>query len=388
MAEEGNSSERKPNSAASPPASAEPKIDSGPLMTLYKRLTELIEPVAKAGIAFRSMADDGDRAAGVIKDIASFGGTIGVAAGKLVGMVDQSVRDAQTAAKAGLGGLDASLLGEQLRKGSMTVKEYVDLMAKQSQALQGLGKNTNEASNYIIEMTAASRKLPGALGETLKRYDFTLTNEMARIQAIGSMNATKVDMADEKQRNALAKANAELAVQIQNQTNLTGKSRDAIEAELEERLKQPEVAAKMRLMTEDQRQSFIKTQVALTGFGETAQKTAANIAIGGRITPEQRMFLQSLGGKGAAEFQRGAALSARGRTPADQAAGRALMEKAMADAAVERGKPEFAKTADTESITAPNFPRAYLTMTYAKNAPRMDPIIEVIKESFNETTNA
>jgi hypothetical protein len=50
--------------------------------------------------------------------------------------------------------------------------------------------------------------------------------------------------------------------------------------------------------------------------------------------------------------------------------------------------PELAKTAETESITASNFPRAYLTITYAKKAPRIEPIIEVTRESLIETTNA
>ena len=343
MADENNTPERKPNSAASAPASTSPKIETGPLMTLYQNLKDLIEPVGKTVVAFDAMSQSGPKAAGVIKDIASFGGTIGAAAGKFVGALDQSAQDAQLAAKRGLGGLDVTNLGEQLRRGNLTIKEYVELMGKQGPYLQGLGKNADESSQRIIQMTDAARQMPGGVGDALRKYNFTLTDEMARITSIGSMNATKVDMNNKAQRDSLAKANAELALQIQSQANLTGKSRDAIEAELEERLKQPEVAARMRLMTEDQRESFIKAQVALTGFGETAQKTAANIGIGGRITPEQRQFLQSLGGKGAAEFQRGSALAARGKTPQDQAAGRALMEKAMADAAVYRTGPEFAR---------------------------------------------
>lgn len=336
--------DRTPNSTANnATAPASPAIDisvvksiADTLGLLKDKFIELYQPVVNTVAAFDAMSRSSNVFAGAMGDLAGKFSSSGASLVKSFGQLGQ---DTNQAIKQGLGGLDMTDFNLQLHRGNITVDEYLKLMREQGPYLQGLGRSAEESGKNLGKMTEAARD--STLGPALTKYGIAIGAEAAHIQAIGSMNATKVDVNNKTQRDALAQANAQLALGIQTQANLTGKSRDAIEAELEERLKQPEVAARMRLMNEDQRQSFIRNQLALTGLGESAQKAAANIGIGGRPTQEQSLFLKTLG-PAAKDFQRASLLMAKGKTADDRAAGKALMDRAMANAAVYRQSDEYA----------------------------------------------
>ena len=341
----GNSTpDRTPNSTANnATAPASPAIDisvvksiADTLGLLKNKFIELYQPVVNTVAAFDAMSRSSNVFAGAMGDLAGKFSSSGASLVKSFGQLGQ---DTNQAIKQGLGGLDMTDFNLQMNRGRITVDEYLKLMREQGPYLQGLGRSAEESGKNLGKMTEAARD--SNLGPALTKYGIAIGAEAEHIQAIGSMNATKVDVNNKTQRDALAQANAQLALGIQTQANLTGKNREAIEAELEERLKQPDVAARMRRMNEDQRESFIRNQLALTGLGESAQKAAANIGIGGRPTQEQSLFLKTLG-PAAKDFQRASLLMAKGKTADDRAAGKALMDRAMANAAVYRQSDEYA----------------------------------------------
>jgi hypothetical protein len=282
-------------------------------------------------------------AAGVLGDLASFGGN--QLGGKLSGFVntlDKGRQDTSAAFKQGLGNLDLTGLQQQLKQGRISNEEYLKLMSRAGPGLQGLGGSAEKTGKMLTDLAERGRQ--SDFGKQLESYGIAVDKELVHINAVGSLGARNLGRTQKEQdefRDKLAVSNARLAYEIANQSQLTGKSRDAITAELEERLKQPGVMLRMRQMTEEQREAFVRNQVALSGMGESAQRVSANIGVGGKPTEEQRNFMASLG-PAAASFQRASALIARGRTAEDREAGRALMEKAMGQAAKYRDSKEYA----------------------------------------------
>ena len=339
---QGNSAPPAPAPAASEPASPGLVANLG---RLKEKIEELFVPIVSTTIEMSALSRNTNVAAGVLGDLASFGGN--QLGGKLSGFVntlDKGRQDTSAAFKQGLGNLDLTGLQAQLKQGRISNEEYLKLMSRAGPGLQGLGGSAEKTGKMLTDMAEVGRK--SDFGKQLESYGIAVDKELVHINAVGSLGARNLGRTEQEQNDFRAKlgiANARLAYEIASQAQLTGKNRDAITAELEERLKQPAVMLRMRQMTEDQRESFVRNQVALSGMGETAQKVSANIGIGGKPTEEQRLFMASLG-PAAASFQRASALIARGRTDKDRAAGQALMEKSLAQAAKYRDSKEYANT--------------------------------------------
>jgi len=250
------------------------------------------------------------------------------------------------AGQQGLAGLDQSGYANQMARSRMSTEQYLDMMAKQSVALQGLGKNANETGKTLTDLTTETRN--SRLGKQLEAYGITLNDEYIKLQALGSMYTKENLQGPEGSQGAanrkkLSEANAELAKELQIAANATGRNRQEIEAEIEARAKEAKYSAALQGMDEEQRKNFFRTQAQVSVFGKTAEDVAATIAIGGRRTEEQNNYLMSMGPKASREFERAAQLSAS-KDEESRKVGRAMMQRALADAADYRqNNPDFRK---------------------------------------------
>ena len=366
--ETGNSENRPGNSAAPKSGTTTTTTTTGPgseslSATIIKGVLEglkgLIQPAIQTATALDGLRYSSSVASSVMKD--AFG-SLPIVGGSLkgfIGSLDDSRKEVNSAAKAGLGGLDMTGLSRDMKTGRLSVTEYLAEMKKFGGGLQGLGGSVNQTGQNLIEMGKNARE--GKFGSKLTDYGMTLDKEMVHIQAIGSLGAKNLAGDSDKAKDArksLSEANAALALEILNQAKLTGKSTEAISGELEERLRQPEVMARMRLMSEEQRRSFILTQAQLTGMGESAQKAQANLAAGGKPTQETIAFLQTMK-DGGAMFRRGTALATRGKTEDDRRAGRALLERAQVEQAKYQATPEYQRQMTTGDARGEAFKKAY-----------------------------
>jgi len=370
MAKDANGNDipedRPGNSAA--PKSGTTTVTTGPgsetmtstvITGVLKGLGAFGVETGKAAIAMSGLSYNTGVAAGVLGD---FAGAIPVIGGSIKGFVgDLETRRKETnaAARSGLGGLDLTGLARQMKEGNLSVEQYLATMKKFGGGLQGLGGSVNETGNNLIQMGKDARE--GKFGQKLTDYGITLDQQMVHIQAVGSLGAKNMSGDSERakaDRKSLSESNAALALEILNQAKVTGKSTEAITAELEERLRQPEVMARMRLMNEDQRKSFILTQAQLTGMGESAQKASANLVAGGKPTPETIAFLQTMK-DGGAMFRRGTALATRGATENDRRAGRALLERSQVEQAKYQATPEYQRQMTTGDARGEAFRKAY-----------------------------
>jgi hypothetical protein len=276
-----------------------------------------------------------------------------------IGDLETRRKETNAAARAGLGGLDLAGLSKQMKEGNLSVEQYLAMMKKFGGGLQGLGGSVNDTGNNLIQMGKDARE--GKFGQKLTDYGITLDQQMVHIQAVGSIGAKNMSSnseADKAERKKLSEANAKLALEILNQAKVTGKSTEAITGELEERLRQPEVMARMRLMNEDQRKSFILTQVQLTGMGESAQKASANLVAGGKPTQETINFMATMRDNGAM-FRRGTALATRGRTEDDRRAGRALLERSQVEQAKYQASPQYLQAMQSGTAQGDAMKKAY-----------------------------
>jgi hypothetical protein len=361
----GNSENRPGNSAAPKSGTTTTTTTTGPgsesvSATIIKGVLEglkgLIQPAIQTATALDGLRYSSSVASSVMKDAFGSLPLVGGSLKGFIGSLDDSRKEVNSAAKAGLGGLDMTGLSRDMKTGRLSVTEYLAEMKKFGGGLQGLGGSVNQTGQNLIEMGKNARE--GKFGSKLTDYGMTLDKEMVHIQAIGSLGVKSNAVATDAQRKNLAEANGKLALEILNQAKLTGKSTEAISGELEERLRQPEVMARMRLMNEDQRRSFILTQAQLTGMGESAQKAQANLAAGGKPTQETIAFLQTMK-DGGAMFRRGTALATRGKTEDDRAAGRALLERSQVEQAKYQATPEYQRQMTTGDARGEAFKKAY-----------------------------
>jgi len=356
---EGNSAPPKPGTTTTTTGPGSGSLSKDIIQGAIGAIEGLIKPATQAAIALSGLSYNTGIAAGVMGDIA---GALPIVGGSLKGFIgDLETRRKETnaAARAGLGGLDLTGLSKQMKEGNLSVEQYLAMMKKFGGGLQGLGGSVNDTGNNLIQMGKDARE--GKFGQKLTDYGITLDQQMVHIQAVGSLGAKNMSSnseADKAERKKLSEANAKLALEILNQAKVTGKSTEAITGELEERLRQPEVMARMRLMNEEQRKSFILTQVQLTGMGESAQKASANLVAGGKPTPETIAFMQTMK-DGGAMFRRGTALATRGATENDRRAGRALLERSQVEQAKYQATPQYQQAMQSGDARGEAMKKAY-----------------------------
>lgn len=357
----GNSSA---TTAAKEATAAKPKYTADD-----KLFTNLIDNLVKVGQTSATTAGGikmlGDNAVPAAKAFGAVAekmngisfGLSGLAQTAFDNIEDQRVK-VNKAGQQGLAGGDQTGYLAQMARTRMTTEQYLDMMAKQSVALQGLGKNADESGKTLSELTQQTRD--SKLGKQLEAYGITLDGQYAKLQALGSMY-TKENLQGkegEENRKKLSEANAELAKELQLSANATGRNRQEIETEIENRLKESKYSAAMQGMNEDQRKNFIRTQAQVSVFGKSAEDLAATIAIGGRKTEEQQNYLMSMGPKAAREFERAAQLSAS-KDEESRKVGRAMMQKALADAADYRqNDPQFRRQIALGGPLADTFAKA------------------------------
>jgi hypothetical protein len=337
--------------------------DSGTLQTF----TDIVKAGVPVVSAFLGIGQHGREAASALQTYASALPYGGKALSGFIGSLDDARQANIKNASQGIGGNQLFDLQVKAGAAGLTVDQYRQALTNSGGALNGLGGTAQLGSERLLKLGDAVLKGEagfGTLGKQLVESNRMTTSELANITLI-SQYGSKANLDDIEQRKKASVAAGMLAAEIDRTAAITGRSRTAIAAELEERLKSPAIQGALNQMNEEQRQGFIKSQAAISGMGKGVSDLGATLAIGGRLSQENQMQLMAMG-PAAGEFQRAMRMSAVAQTD-DQ--------KRQAAEAVERAKArvtEFQSSAQFSAMMSRSTPEvaAALQKSYQENQLR------------------
>lgn len=254
---------------------------------------------------------------------------VGDAAAKLTdGTLKYTVAVNDTANAAGKYGAafmnNTGLLQEQTKNARMSGEEYVKMMANNSTALSGFGKNMDQSAKRVLEMgqniqeADPSGKLKAA---GVSSADFT------NLMQVTMSNRRTLDIQDEKSKKAAIENTVQLAVEMEGIAKLTGKSREQQQKDLAAGLAKAEVQAELLQLDDNARNQYMKMRTAVGPLGESIQGLADEIATGGVRTKEGAAKMAALGPAGA-DFEKAVLQMKEAKTKEEKEAAAAALEKA------------------------------------------------------------
>lgn len=265
----------------------------------------LLEGTGQAAIALNNVGETGKEAAKGLSLVANYIPGIGTTLNKFITGADDlrlaNIKNAQDGLASGV------LYGELNYKTQalgLTQDAYRKLLTDSSGSLSGLGMTADMGSKRLLSLGVATMEM----GEQFIKNGNISSEQLARTTAL-SQYGSRVNLDNAQTMKESAGAALALAKEIDLVVKVTGKNRDAIMGELEERLKSPVVQSALNMATEDQRKGIIQSQAQLSGMGKGVSDLSATLAINGRLTKDQQMQLQTLG-PAAGEFQRASRMAA------------------------------------------------------------------------------
>ena len=320
------------NSGSKPGASGTPSgINAGGnalLENFYNSVKETGVAAAPVISAFIGIGAHGSEMATVFGNITKLVPSVGEKLSGLVQSIEKGREQIAQAGKQGVGGNNVLEFAAQAKAGGMTMEGNLKLLKDMGPSLTGIGLNAQDANQRFLKLSQET--IESDLGQKMA----TAAGGVEGLNAAAAIMAsnTKKNLRDDADaRKELAQASAELAQQIDLQSRATGKSREAIEADLKARLASVDSQMQMAMMSDKQQQAFTRTLGSLDGMGPNISNLAQNVASGARLTKENQDVLNALGPT-AGEFQR----AVRMQMDATDEAG-----KIQADAALEAAKAKI-----------------------------------------------
>jgi hypothetical protein len=238
----------------------------------------------------------------------------------------------------GIGGLQLTDLNAKTAAVGLTQDQYRQILLQSNTALSGLGSTVQSGSNNFLKFANDFQSTP-IIREMLRNGE--ITRDQATAYAAISQYGSKVRMDDINQMHESSAAASVFVAELTKASTLTGKSRDVIAAEIEERLKSPIIQAQLNQMTEEQRQSFVKNQVQLSGMGSSVQDLSAALGTGARLSKDQLYQLAAMG-PAAGEFTRASRMAAMAQTDDQRRQAEEAMNLSRAHVAAYQGTTQYA----------------------------------------------
>ena len=289
--------------------------------------------------------------AGQFSSIASM---TGIGALNIPGAALQNTRD--QAASASKGGLTPDINYETSARtaGFKTIDDFIGVVQKNQVSLQGAGRYADDTAGQLLKLSKATQE--SEMGQQQQREKFLSKEDQAVNAVISRMNSrealnTGTQEEQAKKYGKAADASLELGDAIARQTNVAGMSVKQVQAELAARLQLPDVMAKMRVATEDQRQAIIQQQVSMIGVGSAAQELTSKFTTGGRITEQNTYQMIAMGSKATQQLAQGTKLL-QSSSAEDRARGQELVNQSKSSAAVWQQSAAFQRMQAANQGTA------------------------------------
>jgi hypothetical protein len=267
--------------------------------------TKMATSAVQATAGLFSVGKTGAEAATVLGTFAGVVPLIGSGVQKFIGMAEEARLANIKNANAGLAsGVIYGDLNYKTQALGLTQEAFRGLLQNSGGALNSLGMTADVGAKRLLDVGLKAQEL----GKDFIINGNISQDQLARTTAL-SQYGSRVTLDNAKAQEDAASSSLLLAREIDSVVKVTGRSRDAIMGELEERLKSPVLQSALNVATEEQRKGIIQSQAQLSGMGKGVSDLSATLAINGRLTKDQQMQLQTLG-PAAGEFQRASRMAA------------------------------------------------------------------------------
>ena len=297
-----------------------------------KLMTENLPQVATG---LMGVARASDAAKTSLDTMAKFVPGIGSALSNVIGVLDQYRTVGNEANKIGVGQLNTARLQEEAQKaGFNNAQEYIQFLSKTAgNSLKNIAGSNELSSRKFLEF--AERVQSQDLVTKLKGQAAISPEEIARIAAVTAGGKTD-QLKTDKGREELSIKAAQAANEINRLAQTTGKSREQMIAELEEKQKSARGQLELQNLRNDaERDQYLKTQVAVLGMGKSMQDITTTIFSGGYLDKTARTQLQVATGGRSGQYMRAVRDQRRTANLADDDPGKIAAQKRL-DAEIAR----------------------------------------------------
>jgi hypothetical protein len=299
--------------------------------------TKVATSAIQATAGLISVGKTGAEAATVLGTFAGFVPLIGAGTQKFIGMVEEARLANIKNANAGLAsGVIYGDLNYKTQALGLTQEAFRGLLQNSGGSLNSLGMTADIGAKRLLDVGLKAQDL----GKEFIINGNISQDQLARTTALAQYGS-RVTLDNAKAQADAASSTIELAKEIDSVVKVTGRSRDAITGELEERLKSPVVQSALNMATEEQRKGIIQSQAQLSGMGKGVSDLSATLAINGRLTKDQQMQLQTLG-PAAGEFQRASRMAALAQSETERKQAADAMVAARAKISEYQASQQFA----------------------------------------------
>lgn len=216
---------------------------------------------------------------------------------------------------------------DNLVKGArLTQEEYNNVVKNNSTALNGLGSTVNRSQTNFLQFTKGLQESPVA--SQLKALGYS-AEEIAEIGLANMANTRGLNLADAEARKQAIDSSIRMAQTMDDNTRITGKSRDAQLADIKARGENVVVQAAVMQLGADGMQRYKEMQTKMEGMGKGVQDVADELFTGGIRTKEGAAKMAALGPAGA-ELEKAVLASKNAKTAEQRAAADEQMLKARA----------------------------------------------------------
>ena len=293
-----------------------------------------------AATALFGIKQPGNEVAGSLGRLAGMVPMVGSALSGFITTLGEAQRDTIKSNSQGVGGNSMFDLSAKTRLLEMTTDDYRTKLKDSGNALTGFNMTAQGGSEALLTLGKNTRLSDAADGnKSLVKSGMMAGEELAKVAMIAQYGRTK-ELESQAAQSEAAEASKKLAKTIYDVSQATGKSTVAIEAELAERLKQPEIMGAMEQMSEKQRESFIEGQAKMSAHGSTMADLSAKLATGQRLNPDDIKTMMTLG-PAAGDMQRAMRMTAMATTEDQKAQAAQALKLAEAKAAEYQGSKQY-----------------------------------------------
>ena len=293
-----------------------------------------------AATALFGIKQPGNEVAGSLGRLAGMVPMVGSALSGFITTLGEAQRDTIKSNSQGVGGNSMFDLSAKTRLLEMTTDDYRTKLKDSGNALTGFNMTAQGGSEAILTLGKNLKESDNADGnKSLVRSGMLAADELAKVGMIAQYGRTK-ELESQAAQSEAVEASKKLAKTIYEVAQATGKSTVAIEAELAERLKQPEIMGAMEQMSEKQRESFIEGQAKMSAHGSTMADLSAKLATGQRLNPDDIKTMMTLG-PAAGDMQRAMRMTAMATTEDQKAQAAQALKLAEAKAAEYQGSKQY-----------------------------------------------
>ena len=257
---DGKVSSGEPSSGSSGGKGGE---SGGIVSSIASSLGKLESDIGPTAVSLAALGKTTNAATDIIGDAAKkLGGTAGNNIASFMTEIAKGREQLNAAGKQGIGDNNYFKLQEQAALAGQQIAEFTQTIADAGGNLNSMGSNASSVAENFSKYSKEIQETD--IGGKLKLAGWDST-ELAKVGALSAAN-TRLNIADQNVRNKLANSAAELANQFDETSRITGKSREALEAEFKSRTQSTTAILQQQLMTEDQKAAFKSAQATTKDF--------------------------------------------------------------------------------------------------------------------------